>query len=94
MPGAVASTSRMWHCGQAEETASRSSEVSQSPARVVGRVVGAAALVVLRKQPFAVVHAGRPYWVRKTARSASAVESPYASTIATVWPAPPPAGRS
>ena len=47
----------------------------------------------LRKQPFWVVHAGRPYALRYTARSASAVGSSLASTIATVLPAPPVVGN-
>jgi hypothetical protein len=40
------------------------------------------------KQPLSVVHAGSPNCARNTPRSASALESPNASTIATVWPAP------
>ena len=40
------------------------------------------------KQPLAVVQAGSPYWLLNVARSASAVGSSYASTIAIVLPAP------
>jgi hypothetical protein len=42
----------------------------------------------LVKQPFAVVHAGKPNWLVNTARSLSAAGSSNASTIAIVSPPP------
>jgi hypothetical protein len=44
--------------------------------------------LTLVKQLFAVVHAGRPYWLRYAVRSLSALGSSNAPMIATVAPLP------
>ena len=86
----AASTSRMWQWGQTAETASRSSEISTShEASAAGSGEVAPFSLTFLKQPDWLVHAGRPYVERYTARSASAVGSSYASTIATVSALPP-----
>src|SRR5262245_7143268 len=90
----VASTSRMLHCGQIAETMSMSSAISwPQPEFAAGGVVPPFWLI-LRKQPFAVVHGGSPNWLRYVPRSDSAVGRSYASTIATVLPAPSPDGSA
>src|SRR5947209_5809540 len=64
MLGSSASTSRTWHCGQTAETMSRSSETSplqsSSDGEGFGSGAGLPCWFTLRKQPFLVVHAGRP----------------------------------
>src|SRR5438477_97540 len=90
------STSTMWHSGHTADTMSRSRAIStlqSSSGLNFGRGVVLPFWLSLRKQPFWVVHAGRPYALRYTARSASAVGSSLASTIATVLPAPPVVGN-
>src|SRR5436190_6775067 len=83
-----ASTSTIRQFGQTAETMSTSSEISAAqPASLRGYRVPPR-WSILRKQPLAVVHAGSPNVLRYTARSASAVGSSNASTIATVRPAP------
>ena len=68
---------------------STSREISPAqPASAVGSGEAAPFWFTLRKQPLAVVHAGSPYVDRYVARSDSAFGSSWASTIATVWPAP------
>lgn len=59
-PAESASTSRMWHSGQAAETASRSSAVSMDQSASSGGRLWPPFWSSLVKQPFAVVHAGRP----------------------------------
>src|SRR5689334_21332012 len=89
-----ASTSRMWQFGQIAETMSISSEISSAqPVLLLGSGDVAPFWLTLRKQPLAVVHAGRPNWLRYTARSDSAFGSSKASTIAMVWLAEPVAVR-
>src|SRR5579859_6613809 len=79
----LASTRMMWQLGQTAETMSRSREISWAqPPLVRGYLVPPVWLIFL-KQPLAVVQAARPNWARYTPRSASAVGSSYASTIAT-----------
>src|SRR4051794_37401528 len=76
----------MWHFGHAAETMSRSRLISRpQPWLFVGYEPCTPFWLTFLKQPFAVVHAGRPYVERYTPRSASAVLSSYASTMATVW---------
>src|SRR5689334_7856786 len=80
----------MWQLGQTAETMSRSSEISPAhPASGLGSGLVAPFWLTFLKQPFAVVHAGRPNCLRYAARSASAFGSSCASTIATVAPLPP-----
>ena len=68
-----ASTSRIEQFGQAALTMSRSSAISwPQPAFTAGGVLPPR-WFTFRKQPLAVVQAGRPYLVRYVARSASAV---------------------
>src|SRR5690242_16922952 len=84
----LASTSRMWQFGQIAEAMSRSSEISSAqPESTAGKLVPPF-WSTLRKQPLAVVQAERPNWLRYVPRSASAVGSSIASTIAIVWPEP------
>jgi hypothetical protein len=60
MVGLVASTSRMWQSGQIAETMSRSREISPAqPVFVAGRGLACPLWLTLRKQPLAVVQAGR-----------------------------------
>src|SRR5947209_6898811 len=73
--------------GTAADTSSRSSAVSIcQPAKSGGATGGSGAALpfwfTLRKQRFAVVHGGKPYRARYTARSCSACGVSYASTIA------------
>ena len=64
MPAPLASTSRIEHFGQAALTMSRSRAISwPQPASAIGGVVPPSWLT-LRKQPLAVVHAGKPYCAR------------------------------
>src|SRR5215475_173917 len=80
----------MWQLGQIAETMSRSSDSSPAhPELFGGNGVGAPFWFSICRQPLATVHAGRPNWLRYTARSLAAVGSLYASTIATVSPLPP-----
>src|SRR5215475_648239 len=88
-----ASTSRMWQPGQMAETMSRSSEISSAQPGSTRGYLFLPFWSTLRKQPLAVVQAGRPNCDRYTPRSASAVGSSNASTIATVWLADPDAVR-
>ena len=68
---------------------STSSEISWAqPAFLRGNGLALPFWLSLRKQPLAVVHADRPNCRRYTPRSASAVGSSNASTIATVCPLP------
>jgi hypothetical protein len=61
MDAEVASTNRMWHCGQIAETMSTSSEISSAqPVLPAGSGLAAPFWFTLRKQPLAVVQAGRP----------------------------------
>jgi hypothetical protein len=61
----VASTSRRWQLGQAADTMSRSSEISPAqPALGGGYGPGRPAWFTLLKQPFAVLHSGRPNCAR------------------------------
>ena len=85
------STSRILQFGQIAETTSRSREISRAQPPPVGSFRGSAlppAWFTIFRQPLATVHAGRPNWVRYTARSAAACGSLNASTMATVWPLP------
>ena len=84
-----ASTSTSLQFGQSADTASRSSDSSgcQSESCAGSGEASPLSLTFL-KQRFAVVHAGRPYALRNTLRSASALGSSPTSTIATVS-APP-----
>ena len=87
MKSSFDSTSRMLHFGQFADTSSRSSAVSIcQPAKSGGATGGSGAALpfwfTLRKQRFAVVHGGKPYRARYTARSCSACGVSYASTIA------------
>ena len=60
----LASTNRMWQFGQVAETMSRSSEIScDQLAFAAGGVVPPVWFTFL-KQPFAVVQAGKPNWLR------------------------------
>src|SRR5438105_6134260 len=69
---------------------SRSSEISPDhPESAAGSGLAAPFWLTFLKQPFAVVHAVRPYWLRYVARSSSARGSSYASTMATGAPVPP-----
>src|SRR3989440_12717014 len=89
------STSRRRQLGQVADTICRSSEISPAqPALGPGSGPGRPSWLTFVKHPLAVVHSGRPNWARYTARSASALGLSNASTIATVWPAPPPAGSA
>src|SRR5690349_17766531 len=84
----LASTRRILQFGQTALTMSRSSEIScAQPLFERGGVVPPV-WFTLRKQPFAVVHAGNPNCARYTPRSLSALGSSKASTMATTWPAP------
>ena len=87
------STSRIPQSGQAADTMSRSSEISVAQPSSGGSGLAWPVWSTLRKQPFAVVQAGSPKVARYTARSASALTSSPTSTTATVWFAPPVAGR-
>src|SRR5579872_544622 len=90
-PLVSASTSSMRQFGQMADTMSRSSDSSSSHLAEES-VPGSGAVMpdwlTLRKQRLAVVHGGRANVDRYTARSASAVGSSKASTIATIWPVP------
>src|SRR3954451_7006535 len=79
----------MWQPGQMADAMSTSREISSAqPVSVGGRLLPPVWLTFL-KQPLAVVQAGSPNWLRYTPRSASAVGSLNASTIAMVWLAEP-----
>src|SRR3954447_20080851 len=67
----VASTSRMCAFGAMAETMSRPSDIPPPQPALPGGLP----MATLRKQPFAVVHAGSPYWARYAARSLSAFGS-------------------
>src|SRR4051794_15814288 len=85
-----ASTRRILQLGQAALTISRSSAISPAqPVFVEGSGLSVPLWFTFLKQPLAVVHGGRPNLARYTARSLSAFGSSYASTMATVMPAPP-----
>ena len=59
--GVFASTSRILQSGQTAETMSTSSEISPAqPASGLGSGLAAPFWFTLRKQPFWVVHGGRP----------------------------------
>src|SRR6478672_576775 len=59
------STSRMWQFGQIAEAMSRSSEISWAqPVSTAGSGDAPPFWLTLRKQPLAVVHGGRPNWLR------------------------------
>ena len=61
----LASTSRMWQFGQVAETMSVSRAISAAqPELGAGRLVVEPDWLTFLKQPPAVVHCGRPYWVR------------------------------
>src|SRR5690349_11830220 len=93
IPLLFACTSRILQLGQIADTMSRSSEVSPPhPWSPVGSGEVAPSWLTTFRQPLAIVHAGRPKVDRYVARSASTFGSPYASTIATVRPAPAPLG--
>src|ERR1039458_3625623 len=90
----LASTSTILQSGQAALAMSRSSEISPAhPVSFAGSGDAWPFWLTFLKQPFAVVQAARPYCDRYTARSASAVGSSLASTMATMRPLPPLAGR-
>src|ERR1700743_551744 len=83
----LASTSRIWQSGQIAETMSTSRlSSSAQPASAVGSGVAAPLWLTLAKQPVAPVHGDRPYCLRYTPRSASALGLSKASTMATVFP--------
>ena len=80
----------MLQFGQIADTMSRSSDSSPAqPASLAGNGLVAPFWFTIRRQPLATVQAGRPNWLRYMARSAAAVGSLLASTIATVSPEPP-----
>src|SRR5205085_465124 len=83
--GLLALTSRIVQSGQTAEPRSTSSEISPAqPASGLGSGLAAPFWFTLRKQPLAVVQAGRPNCDRYVARSDSALGSSMASTMATV----------
>src|SRR5262245_32933683 len=87
MDAELASTSRMWQSGQAADTMSRSRLISSAqPLSPAGNGDVPPFWLIFLKQPFAVVQAGRPKWLRYAPRSAAALGSSIASTIATVRP--------
>jgi hypothetical protein len=90
----LASASRMSHCGQVAEIMSTSSAISSPQPEFAAGGVEPPFWLILRKQPLAVVHGGNPNWLRWAARSDSAFGSSYASTTATVLPAPSPDGSA
>ena len=78
----VDSISVMPQFGHVADTMSRSREISPAhPVCPVGIGLVTPFWFNFWKQPFAVVHAGRPYCERYTARSASAFGSSYASMM-------------
>src|SRR5690242_18930718 len=89
----LASTSRMWQPEQIAETMSRTSEISSAQPTLLRGGLVVPFRFTLRKQPLALMHEGRPNWLRYTARSDSAFGSSEASTIAMVSVAEPVAVR-
>src|SRR6266487_821714 len=81
----IASTSRILQLEQIAEAMSRSRDISSAqPESTAGSGLAVPFWFTLWKQPFAVVHAGSPNCDRYVPRSASAVGSSCASTIAMV----------
>jgi len=60
----LASTSRMWQSGQVADTMSTSSEISSAQLAFLRGSEVVPVWPTLRKHPLAVVHAGRPNWLR------------------------------
>src|SRR6185437_6246330 len=89
-----ASTSRIWHSWQTEWIVSTSSATSTDHPLVSAAGRGAAPpnWLTFSKQPFFLVHGGRPYSELNFARSSSMVGASKASTTATVSPVPPAFG--
>src|SRR5262244_2535210 len=84
----LASMRRILHVGQIADAMSRSREISpDQPASDAGSGLAWPFWFTFLKQPFAVVHAGRPKLLRYLARSASALGLSIASTMAMVAPA-------
>src|SRR5580692_3895116 len=80
----LASTTRMWQCGQFAETMSTSSDCSASqPSFTPGSGDGCPDWFTTRMQPFFLPQAGSPNCLRYTARSLTILGSPPNSITAT-----------